>query len=148
MCLKSIWKCCSDKLISKCENWAVRWHQVPQKMVSVALYERWLSSHFAGSCKWAVVGNCLPCHQDYITQFKDILQFHSGFVVISVKLWSLLLVFKLCMWRGEKCCLHSSRFWYFFLNSCTFSSWSSSHCLLSLYWLSASWSLIGFFNYS
>lgn len=130
MCRKSIWKCCcSNRVDSKYQHWAIRWHQVPQKMVLVTLSERWLylSSHFPGSssCKWAVLVSCFPCHYSYITQFKDILQCNGGFVAISVKVWSLLLVFKLCMWGEKKGCLHSSRssrFWYFFLNSSIFSS--------------------------
>lgn len=54
--------------------------------------------YLRGSCTWTVLVSCFS-YQDYITQFKDILQCNGGFVVISVKL---LLVFNLCMWRGKK----------------------------------------------
>lgn len=157
MCLKSIWKCCcSNGVDSQCQNWAIKWHQVPEKMILVTLCERclYLSSHLPGSstCKWAVLVNCFPYHWDYITYFRDILQCTGGFFVISVKLWSLLAVFKLCMWKKKK------KGTVYTVPDSGVSSWTavpcppkSDHaafCLLLLYWLSASWSLIGFFNYS
>lgn len=81
-------------------------HQVPQEMVSVALSKRWLylSSHFPESsrCRWAVLVGYFLDHQGYITQFKGVLQCNGDFIVISVKVWSLLLVFKWCMWGKKK----------------------------------------------